>query len=32
LLEFSGFLRKPFKLTEFLGLVTKLIGPGAKTS
>jgi CheY-like chemotaxis protein len=30
LLEFSGFLHKPFKLNEFLGLVVKLIGPGSK--
>jgi CheY-like chemotaxis protein len=28
--EFSAFLRKPFQLDEFLGLVTKLIGPGGK--
>jgi len=31
LLEFSGFLRKPFKLNEFLDLIAKLIGPGDKT-
>ena len=30
LLEFSGFLHKPFKLNEFLGLVVKLIGAGSK--
>jgi CheY-like chemotaxis protein len=28
--EVSGFLHKPFKLDEFLGLVVKLIGPGPK--
>jgi CheY-like chemotaxis protein len=30
-LEFSGFLHKPFKLDAFLSLVTKLIGPGTKS-
>jgi CheY-like chemotaxis protein len=30
--EFSGFLHKPFKLTEFLDLVVKLIGPGPQSS
>jgi CheY-like chemotaxis protein len=32
LLEFSGFLHKPFKLNEFLDLVVKLIGPGSPSS
>jgi CheY-like chemotaxis protein len=30
LLEFSGFLQKPFKLDAFLGLIVKLIGPADK--
>jgi CheY-like chemotaxis protein len=30
LLEFSGFLHKPFKLDAFLDQVVELIGPGEK--
>ena len=32
LLEFSGFLHKPFKLNEFLALVVKLIGPSPESA
>jgi len=31
LLEFSGFLHKPFKLDAFLDVVVKLIGPGERS-
>jgi CheY-like chemotaxis protein len=30
LLEFSGFLRKPYRLNELLDLVVKLMGPGER--
>jgi CheY-like chemotaxis protein len=32
LLEFSGFLHKPFKFNEFLALVVTLIGPSPQSN